>query len=196
VCCRNRQGDFAVFDRFLILQSKIFGDLCADSRRGEPPAALHRAQERGLAAVPRDPRERPAELAAGSAAALIKYAARIRLPRQRSNQRPDAEVYMAKYGGIGDSLRVRRRKAAEMSLRFFLLGAVGTLGAVVAAWGPAEMGLAVILSEALGFFGFLRFGWWLSHLRAIDQALAGEGRSLVEDRSHDLDLFAFRSKEA
>jgi hypothetical protein len=103
---------------------------------------------------------------------------------------------MAGFGGIGDSLRVRRRKAADMSLRFFLLGAVGTLGAVVAAWGPAEMGLGVILSEALGFFGFLRFGWWLSHLRAIDQALAGEGRSLVEDRSHDFDLFAFRSKGA
>lgn len=91
------------------------------------------------------------------------------------------------------SLPARRRRATLRSCQYFLLGSVGTIAAVAATLAPAfptgELAgcdavaawSRILLPEAFGLLGFTRFGWWLSHLKAIDGMLAGHSHALVDE---------------
>ncbi len=91
------------------------------------------------------------------------------------------------------SLPARRRRAALRSFQYLLLGSLGTLAAVAATLAPAfptgdltgcdalAAWSRILLPEALGLLGLVRFGWWYSHLKAIDGMLAGRSHALVDE---------------
>lgn len=72
-------------------------------------------------------------------------------------------------------LATQRQRAVSRAATYFLIGALATLAAIASAFVPHPLpaGWSLILLEAVALFGFFRFGWWFSHLRALEQGLDG-----------------------